>query len=402
MYELDHMIQRCGIVLTFDSRRRGWNEVRRQVRELGKVDLDTMPEFVMMMNLGMLQLWTHHCGATDPRDKVFALRNICIPKELDILPPIDYSMSMAEVYVRAARYWFLSQPTRPLQFLTCVDNTIDADELPSWCPDWRKKWTSKPLSMIRNKNGAARDIPAVATFPEIPVPFKLPLHLTVRGFYLMTIKEVEKMKLPEGWETARHSAMLNEFTGPYPTTIYGYHEAFLRAVDPKLPDDFEGPKERPFTYWDFMRARAKGNTLRPASVDVDGETQYISVEISEDMGLELDNLNPRPPFTQKMLYDSLPIWYRNQAPVPQEDDVYGRLFFLSTHGFMGLVPRTAKAGDHICVFLSGATPIVLRPKISGDGKRVFGFVGECYVYGLMNHESLDGLPSGLLQDIVLE
>ena len=247
----------------------------------------------------------------------------------------------------------------------------------------------------------ASDIPAVASFPESPVPFKLPLHLTVRGFYLMTIKEVEKMKLPEGWDTARHSAMLNEFTGSYPTTICGYHEAFLRAVDPK-PEDFEGPKTRPFTYWEFMRARAKGNTLRPSSVDVEDEIQYISVEILADMGPVIDNIHPRPPFTQKMLYDSLPIWYREHAPVPQEDAVYGRLFFIFTHGFMGLVPRTVKAGDHIYVFLSGATPVVIGPKVSGDHNAVYGFVGECYVYGLMNHESLDGLPSGLLQDIVLE
>ncbi|KAE9366950.1 HET-domain-containing protein [Stipitochalara longipes BDJ] len=402
MYELDHMIARCAIVLRIDSRRRGWEEVRRQIRESGKVDLDTMPEFVFDMDLAMLQMWTHHCGATDPRDKVFALRNICIPKILDLLPPIDYSMSLAEVYVRSARYWFLTQPTRPLQFLTCVDNSIDAEELPSWCPDWRKKWKSKPLSTIGNKKGAARDIPAVATFPEIPIPFKLPLHLTVRGFYLMTIKAVEKMKLPEEWKTARHSDMINEFIGPYPTTILGYHEAFLRAVNPKVPEDFDGPKERPFTYWDFMRAVSKGNTLRPASVDVEGETQYISVEISADMGSVLDNQHPRAPFTQTILYNSLPIWYYNHAPVPQEDAVFGRLFFISTHGFMGLVPGAAKAGDHICVFLSGATPVVLRPKTGGDGKLVFGFVGECYVYGLMNHEPLDGLPSGLLQDFVLE
>lgn len=36
----------------------------------------------MDMNLAMLQLWTRHCGASDLRDKVLALMNICIPSDL--------------------------------------------------------------------------------------------------------------------------------------------------------------------------------------------------------------------------------------------------------------------------------------------------------------------------------
>lgn len=63
----------------------------------------------------------------------------------------------------------------------------------------------------------------------------------------MTIK-VEKVKIPRGWENARHSAMIEQFTGHYPTTIYGYHEAFLKAVNPKVPEDLSGPAVRPFTY----------------------------------------------------------------------------------------------------------------------------------------------------------
>jgi hypothetical protein len=151
-----------------------------------------------------------------------------------------------------------------------------------------------------------------------------------------------------------------------------------------------------------MRARAKGNTLRPVTIDVDGETHYISMEVPVEVGVSLDSSHPRTPLTQEILYNSLPFFYRNPFPFPQEDLVFGRLFFVSENGFMGLVPEAAKAGDHICVFLSGATPVVLRPKLTEDNDVVFGFVGECYVYGLMNQEPLDGLPSGMLFDYVLE
>jgi hypothetical protein len=72
MYEWDYMRLRCGNVLNIERRRQGYMEARRQVRETGEVSLSTMPEFVQEMNLGMLQIWTRHCGATDPRDKVLA------------------------------------------------------------------------------------------------------------------------------------------------------------------------------------------------------------------------------------------------------------------------------------------------------------------------------------------
>jgi hypothetical protein len=127
-------------------------------------------------------------------------------------------------------------------------------------------------------------------------------------------------------------------------------------------------------------------------------SQWVPAEV----GPSLDSINPRPPLTQEILYNNLPFFYRNPFPFPQEDLVFGRLFFISTNGFMGLVPEAAKAGDHICVFLSGATPVVLRPKMDENDNLIFGFVGECYVYGLMNQEPLDGLPSGMLYDYVLE
>jgi len=51
------------------------------------------------------------------------------------------------------------------------------------------------------------------------------------------------------------------------------------------------------------------------------------------------------------------------------------------------------SGDIICVLLSGPTPYVLRPNLSGTA---YIFIGECYVHGLMNAEALDMRDQGII------
>ena len=62
---------------------------------------------------------------------------------------------------------------------------------------------------------------------------------------------------------------------------------------------------------------------------------------------------------------------------------YGRCFFTSKQGYMGLGPQLASYGCVIVVLLGGRTPYILRR----DGKHHYRFVGECFVHGLMNGEA---------------
>ncbi|KAH7926181.1 HET-domain-containing protein, partial [Leucogyrophana mollusca] len=64
---------------------------------------------------------------------------------------------------------------------------------------------------------------------------------------------------------------------------------------------------------------------------------------------------------------------------------YGRCFAMTSTGYMGVVPRTAKPGDWVCVLLGGELPFVIR-KV-GDG--FFRLVGECYLQGIMDGEVME-------------
>lgn len=74
------------------------------------------------------------------------------------------------------------------------------------------------------------------------------------------------------------------------------------------------------------------------------------------------------------------IWYQDAV----EDVAYGRLFFTSDNGYMGLAPPSTRPGDLICVLLGGKTPYVLRQ----DRKEHYCLIGECYLHGQM-HRSMD-------------
>ena len=61
-----------------------------------------------------------------------------------------------------------------------------------------------------------------------------------------------------------------------------------------------------------------------------------------------------------------------------------RRFCSTTDGRIGLVPRSAAAGDVICVLYGGRVPYVLRPCKDG-----YTLIGECYIHGLMDGEAMD-------------
>jgi hypothetical protein len=62
---------------------------------------------------------------------------------------------------------------------------------------------------------------------------------------------------------------------------------------------------------------------------------------------------------------------------------------------MGLGPEHMEVGDIVVVLLGGPTPYVLRPVVGSQSQ--YKFVGECYVFGLMDCEGLQHVQDELRQ-----
>ena len=88
----------------------------------------TTPQF----NLWNLLFWSRECLATDPRDKVFALKSLVGPGQEDLDLLIDYVTSVGECFKRVAEFLL---PVLGLRLLTATRHPHGLD-MASWIPDW--------------------------------------------------------------------------------------------------------------------------------------------------------------------------------------------------------------------------------------------------------------------------
>ena len=76
---------------------------------------------------------------------------------------------------------------------------------------------------------------------------------------------------------------------------------------------------------------------------------------------------------------------------------YSRLFFISWTGFMGLAPKGTLPNDTIVLFFGARVPFVIRASKDGG----CNLIGECYVYGIMFGEAMEGLDMEKSEDFVI-
>lgn len=335
--------------------------------------------------------------ATDNRDKIYAILGLALERDKAALTPDD-SKSVEEVYTSLAVHYI--EKDQNLDILNAVESDgYRLSSLPGWVPDWEIHPIALSFlsSSMFSKMQATESTQATISFSQDSSV------LTATGVAVDTISYVgdrfsEYIPLP-GSLIDEHLFRNNKILKPTLQTrvdIFMRERYYVRQRYymrhrwrqwEKIAHKIQKYPTGEDTSTAFIRTlianaeldvRATPETYRRYYV---AWSHYWTVAAREN-GIFISDLHAQSSPADELLAAKFMDLHRQAA--------YGRHFFTSSKGYMGLGPGgTATLGGtdtrcEIVILLGGRTPYILRK----DGKHHFRFVGECYVHGLMNGEYL--------------
>lgn len=318
-----------------------------------------------------LLLMSRGLGATDPRDKIYALLGL---GKHDIHP--DYSMSPESVFTdfalqtigivtdmqsrrKAASLEMSShyrEVRRAMILVSCAGRHNQYLELPSWVPDWTVNLSARPLVFgLSQRFSAGGD--KLGLFDWQP-----DFGLQLCGKLLDTIADVGTVHLEydsdvadknphdvirSWWQESQQMALVRIARSPGTTMNLDAFEALRRDLSICRHG-----------YFISTTHRGRRNSLLN-ELDTSDETSHNAS----------DTLTLGP--------------------------TRGRVFFTSSTGYVGLAPSGAKEGDLVFVVMGADVPFILRPYDDG-----YELIGEAYVQGVMDGEviQMEHIP---VQDIMI-
>jgi len=339
----------------------------------GNNDRDQRIEYLQQrLTLGSLLPKTRRAAATDPVDKVFALLNISTTGELDI---IDYNKNLAGAYLDAAFSW--QRPVELLDHVNLCAMDNETNKLPFWLPNWYRARGSMESLLDVGEGRAGIGVEPPGWFPGSIFRCDKYVALIVMGVKVLTVTGVGPINIPDVIgdvpEGRNHAEMMSQFEDPYPTTEKSYLECYKSVIEPCAEDYQCSEMIRRGTLWDHKENIAPN----PDALKLSISSRY----------------------TEEQLIKSLPVQHWNKHFYTRDRPSTNRLFFVTKEGFMGLGSDGIESGDSICAFFGGRLLYIVRPIESST--EAFWFMGNCYIYGLMNGEVFHGYPKDQVQKILL-
>jgi len=317
-------------------------------------------EYAEDPNLLDLLLMSRGLGATDPRDKIYALLGL---GKHDIEP--DYSQSPESVFfdfalqtvgvvtdmldkrVEAGRE--LSphdrEVRRAMVLLSCAGRQNQKLSLPSWVPDWTVDLASRPLIFGLGERYCAGG-GKLGVFD-----WQYDVGLQLSGILLDTVQAVGSVLLDldvgidphtsiaQWWLEAQQIALERIARSPGSTGSADAFEAMRRRLSICKHGYYLGDSSH--------HLRRRGSLL-------DDTEPSLAVDAAHSASQTL-TLGP----------------------------TRGRVMFASSTGYLGLAPYGTQEGDVVFIICGADVPYVLRPY-----RDAFELIGEAYVQGAMEGEVL--------------
>jgi hypothetical protein len=311
---------------------------------------DDSNELIVMPDLTHLLISERDKGATDPRDKVYALLGVSGMSGCSQFSP-DYSTTINELYAAVAVQ--LVQQSRGLRILSSSQPRYSTRNLPSWVPDWSQPWRGGIDR--RDEFSAGKSLE-----PHVRVSTDNKT-LLLHGLKLDTIRRTHMIPFKD-W---KYTDILDP-----PAVILEAEAARLG-----LRGQYCTTETYPIVLLQILVA---GRGPRVMNTDL---TRFVSYASTGDF--EWNPLNPH-----KRRWDLLK---HNLAWSNGEWDM-----FETELGLLGLGPTHALPGDVVYIFGGGNVPFILRPW----EEKGYKLIGECYLHGFMEGQ-LDSKPNIPVEEIMI-
>lgn len=292
------------------------------------------------------------CKASDPRDKIFAFAALATGTERETINP-DYTIPVNIVYMKFVYAFIRSAKNLNIlghcqdyiqtikswsSFRSIGQNIIPSTPLPSWTPDWTVmlETTSFAKHEEPEDSRAARLYKATTSFAPSVRLIENENTLIVRGcvFDRVSCLVPESISLPLSTRMQSWHKWAMDHRGDTNLLAGLLHDAFLHTIVADV-GQLEGRWSRGFS--------------------ADWPLQNEPNDINESFNM----------------YSTIRM------------AVHSRRLFISGKGFLGLARFDVRKHDEICLLHGGLVAYILRQV--GDA---YQFIGECYIYGLMDGEGM--------------
>lgn len=292
---------------------------------------------------------------SDPRDYVYGIRALLLPDQQDLCGAPDYSRSTVQVFSDLARGYIQKYPNGLTIVRQCeLPAGLSCWPGPSWVPDWS---STRASFQWRNDSFASSQIRGWFAFPEADV-------LQVLGVSTAVVQATRAVPKFYAGDWSVGIAFLQSIASPScQATGYPSGGSLLRALARSLVFGAVA---------DFAHVRDGNFPTSQAAERVLLRMLTAGQLLPDDhtMGSDVQR------FFKRMDWGS-----------------GGKNFIECTGGYVGVAPRSTKAGDEVFVVVGCQQPLVLRRQIGGGvggGGHRYTVVGECYVEGCARGEPLVG------------
>ena len=326
-------------------------------------------DFVSLTSLDTLLGQSSRLQATDPRDKIYAMRNLAADLERDDwAPKPDYMITWQNLYTNMAVSMIKRGSSKALGYSGILrQGEPDKDgALPSWAPDWRTYSRVQYIEHGEWSAGSKREFAfgiVSLTKKQRRVAEKLlaesRLSVSLRGKALQLITVMQDTMtylggVVDDWD--RDTA-----NTPGCARVQELDKATLMHVSALEPNTYITSEDNLQAYDATLIASTKDDDNLATS-------GWVSDEASKWRSWQGGKTaNSSPAF--------------NEALDNMDTFVY-KQFCITTRGYFCLVPHLTHPTDLIAIVKGYDMPVALRPV-----GQYFVLLGDCYVYGMMEPQA---------------